>query len=159
MSSTRRCPSQAPTTRRKQLPEPGGPGTSPARLTWQPSRKPKTKEGTIKAGEASQKSPPRRRQQNVKADGFGLDRDAGWFKSVGRKLRDLANIKTREQEWTDGDGMIFGNLLTICRQEETARKSLIQTINRRDRPEGYEEIWEEQLRGCGQWTAQKLFDF
>eukprot|EP00972_Heterocapsa_arctica_P002696 399499-Heterocapsa_arctica.AAC.1 len=32
--------------------------------------------------------------------------------------------------------------------EETARKSLLQTINRRDRPEGYEEVWEEKLKGC-----------
>eukprot|EP00972_Heterocapsa_arctica_P032581 4799343-Heterocapsa_arctica.AAC.1 len=68
-----------------------------------------------------------------------MDRDAGWFKGMGRKLRNLANIKAREQEWTDAPGMMFGRFLTICRQEETARKSLLQSINRRDRPEGYEE--------------------
>eukprot|EP00972_Heterocapsa_arctica_P110433 16257938-Heterocapsa_arctica.AAC.1 len=32
-----------------------------------------------------------------KTDSFGLDKDAGWFKGVGRKLSDLANIKEREQ--------------------------------------------------------------
>eukprot|EP00972_Heterocapsa_arctica_P055378 8168550-Heterocapsa_arctica.AAC.1 len=77
-----------------------------------------------------------------------MDRDAGWFKGVSRKLKDLANIKAREQEWTDGPGMIFGNLFIICKQEMTAKKSLLQVINRRDRPEGYEEVWEEKLRGC-----------
>eukprot|EP00972_Heterocapsa_arctica_P073306 10824905-Heterocapsa_arctica.AAC.1 len=55
--------------------------------------------------------------------------------------------------------MIFGNLSTISRQEETAKKSLTQTINRQDRPEGFEEVWEERLKGCVNWPAQKLVDF
>eukprot|EP00972_Heterocapsa_arctica_P066533 9818420-Heterocapsa_arctica.AAC.1 len=84
-----------------------------------------------------------------------MDRDAGWFKGVSRKLKDLANIKAREQEWTDGPGLTFGNLLTITKQEVTAKKSLLQVINRKDRPEGYEEVWEAKLRGCVEWQAQK----
>eukprot|EP00972_Heterocapsa_arctica_P047854 7057423-Heterocapsa_arctica.AAC.1 len=88
-----------------------------------------------------------------------MDRDAGWFKGVGRKLKDLANIKQREQAWTDELGAVFGNLTTISRQEEIAKKSLLQTINRRDRPEGFEEVWEERLKGCVNWSGQKLADF
>eukprot|EP00972_Heterocapsa_arctica_P030918 4547439-Heterocapsa_arctica.AAC.1 len=55
--------------------------------------------------------------------------------------------------------MILGNLLLITKQEVTAKKSLLQIINRRDRPEGYEEVWEAKLRGCVEWPTQKLFDY
>ncbi len=52
--------------------------------------------------------------------------------------------------------MQFGSFLTICRQEATARKSLIQMINSRDKPDGYEEVWENMLKGCVEWNAQEL---
>eukprot|EP00972_Heterocapsa_arctica_P059975 8846014-Heterocapsa_arctica.AAC.1 len=55
--------------------------------------------------------------------------------------------------------MIFGNLATISRQEEIARKSLIQIINRRDRPEGYQQVWEERLKGCAKLPVQDLINF
>eukprot|EP00972_Heterocapsa_arctica_P055284 8158587-Heterocapsa_arctica.AAC.2 len=55
--------------------------------------------------------------------------------------------------------MHFGTLLTTRRQEEVARRSLIGTINSRGRPECYAETWEEKLKGCTGWTAQKLIDF
>ncbi len=61
---------------------------------------------------------------------------------MARKLSDLAHIKEREQEWAEGIGSQFGCFLTICRQEATARKSLIQMVNSRDKPAGYEKVWE-----------------
>eukprot|EP00972_Heterocapsa_arctica_P040664 5993337-Heterocapsa_arctica.AAC.1 len=59
----------------------------------------------------------------------------------------------------DGLGMHFGSFLTVCRQEVIARRSLIQTINGREKPECYAETWEEKLKGCADWPAQKLIDF
>eukprot|EP00972_Heterocapsa_arctica_P008688 1274304-Heterocapsa_arctica.AAC.1 len=62
---------------------------------------------------------------------------------MARKLSDLAHIKNREQEWTDGLGMHFGTFLTKCRQEEVARRSLTGTINSQGRPDCYAETWED----------------
>eukprot|EP00972_Heterocapsa_arctica_P038283 5636560-Heterocapsa_arctica.AAC.1 len=55
--------------------------------------------------------------------------------------------------------MHFGAFLTTCRQEEVARRSFIGTINGRGKPDCYAETWEDKLKGCADWTAQKLIDF
>ncbi len=55
--------------------------------------------------------------------------------------------------------MHFGTSLTACRQEGIARKSLIGTINCKGRLDCFAKIWEDKLKGCADWPAQKLIDF
>eukprot|EP00972_Heterocapsa_arctica_P095395 14069159-Heterocapsa_arctica.AAC.1 len=63
MSSTRKCPSQGATTRKRRSPDPGGLGTSTAKRTWLASREQKMTARNSKGETASLRSQPGRRRE------------------------------------------------------------------------------------------------